>query len=254
MVTSTGMMSIIAEKIGSIQMTEIELVIKPENAHDLARVLTEVWGGADPIPPDVIIAIVHAGGYASLASQIVNGKKQFVGGSLAIVGNHQRKLHSHVTGVIEAATKTGVGRALKDHQWMWAKENEFSAISWTFDPLVRRNAHFNLIVLGAKVVKYCQNYYGEINDLINAGDQTDRLVVERQVDGLSVAPSSITCVAKDGDLIIPTPLDIVGLRNTDRDTATRLRLEQRASFEAAFERSFLVHGLTDDGYFIMRYK
>ncbi|MSY47505.1 MAG: hypothetical protein F2644_02315 [Actinobacteria bacterium] len=235
-------------------MTEIELVIKPENAHDLARVLTEVWGGADPIPPDVIIAIVHAGGYASLASQIVNGKKQFVGGSLAIVGNHQRKLHSHVTGVIEAATKTGVGRALKDHQWMWAKENEFSAISWTFDPLVRRNAHFNLIVLGAKVVKYCQNYYGEINDLINAGDQTDRLVVERQVDGLSVAPSSITCVAKDGDLIIPTPLDIVGLRNTDRDTATRLRLEQRASFEAAFERSFLVHGLTDDGYFIMRYK
>ena len=254
MVTSTGMMSIIAEKIGSIQMTEIELVIKPENAHELARVLTEVWGGADPIPPDVIIAIVHAGGYASLASQIVNGKKQFVGGSLAIVGNHQRKLHSHVTGVIEAATKTGVGRALKDHQWMWAKENEFSAISWTFDPLVRRNAHFNLIVLGAKVVKYCQNYYGEINDLINAGDQTDRLVVERQVDGLSVAPSSITCVAKDGDLIIPTPLDIVGLRNTDRDTATRLRLEQRASFEAAFERSFLVHGLTDDGYFIMRYK
>ena len=247
-------MSIIAEKIGSIQMTEIELVIKPENAHELARVLTEVWGGADPIPPDVIIAIVHAGGYASLASQIVNGKKQFVGGSLAIVGNHQRKLHSHVTGVIEAATKTGVGRALKDHQWMWAKENEFSAISWTFDPLVRRNAHFNLIVLGAKVVKYCQNYYGEINDLINAGDQTDRLVVERQVDGLSVAPSSITCVAKDGDLIIPTPLDIVGLRNTDRDTATRLRLEQRASFEAAFERSFLVHGLTDDGYFIMRYK
>lgn len=247
-------MSIIAEKIGSIQMTKIELVKKPENAHDLARVLTEVWGGADPIPPDVIIAIVHAGGYASLASQIVNGKKQFVGGSLAIVGNHQRKLHSHVTGVIDAATNTGVGRTLKDHQWLWAKENQFSTISWTFDPLVRRNAHFNLIVLGAKVVKYCQNYYGEISDLINAGDQTDRLVVERQVGGLSVAPSGITCVAKDGDLIIPTPLDIVGLRNTDRDTAIRLRLEQRASFEAAFERSFLVHGLTDDGYFIMRYK
>jgi len=254
MVTSTGMMSIIAEKIGSIQMTEIELVIKPEKAHELARVLTEVWGGADPIPPDVIIAIVHAGGYASLASKIVKGKKQFVGGSLAIVGNYQRKLHSHVTGVIDAATNTGVGRTLKDHQWLWAKENQFSAISWTFDPLVRRNAHFNLIVLGVKVVKYCQNYYGEINDLINAGDQTDRLVVERQVGGLSVAPSGITCVAKDGDLIIPTPLDIVGLRNTDRDTATRLRLEQRASFEAAFERSFLVHGLTDDGYFIMRYK
>ena len=235
-------------------MTEIELVIRPENAHELARVLTEVWGGADPISPDVIIAIVNAGGYASLASQIVNGKKQFVGGSLAIVGNHQRKLHSHVTGVIDAATNTGVGRTLKDHQWLWAKDNKFSAISWTFDPLVRRNAHFNLIVLGAKVVKYCQNYYGEINDLINAGDQTDRLVVERQVEGLSVAPSGSTCVTKDGDLIIPTPLDIVGLRNTDRHAATRLRLEQRASFELAFANSLSVQGLTGDGSFIMRHQ
>jgi predicted GNAT superfamily acetyltransferase len=233
-------------------MTEVELVIKPEMAHHLARVLAAVWGGADPIPADVITAIIHSGGYASLASQIINGKKQFVGGSLAIVGNYQRKLHSHVTGVIDAATNTGVGRALKDHQWLWAKENNFSAISWTFDPLVRRNAHFNLIVLGAKVVKYCQNYYGEINDMINVGDQTDRLVVERQVEELTVAPSGSTCVAKDDDLIIPTPPDIVVVRKTDRDAATRLRLEQRASFESAFANSFSVQGLTGDGYFVLR--
>jgi len=232
-------------------MTEVELVIKPEMAHHLARVLAAVWGGADPIPADVITAIIHAGGYASLASQIINGKKQFVGGSLAIVGNYQRKLHSHVTGVIDAVTNTGVGRALKDHQWLWAKENNFSAISWTFDPLVRRNAHFNLIVLGAKVVKYCQNYYGEINDLINVGDQTDRLVVERQVEELTVAPRGSICIAKDGDLIIATPLDIVAVRNTDRDTATRLRLEQRTSFESALANSFSVQGLTTDGSFVM---
>ena len=232
-------------------MTEVELVIKPEMAHHLARVLAAVWGGADPIPADVITAIIHSGGYASLASQIINGKKQFVGGSLAIVGNYQRKLHSHVTGVIDAVTNTGVGRALKDHQWLWAKENNFSAISWTFDPLVRRNAHFNLIVLGAKVVEYCQNYYGEINDLINVGDQTDRLVVERQVEELTVAPRGSICIAKDGDLIIPTPLDIVAVRNTDRDTATRLRLEQRTSFESALANSFSVQGLTTDGSFVM---
>ena len=232
-------------------MTEVEIVNQPEKAHELAQVLSAVWGGAEPITPDVIIAIMYAGGYASLASQIIDGKKQFVGGSLAIVGNHQRKLHSHVTGVIDAATNSGVGRALKEHQWLWAKENNFSAISWTFDPLVRRNAHFNLIVLGAKVVKYCQNYYGEINDTINAGDQTDRLVVERQVEGLRISPSASICVAKDDDLIIRTPLDIVSLRNTDRDTATRLRLEQRASFESAFANSFSVRGLTHDGSFVL---
>ena len=234
-------------------MTEVELVNQPEKAHHLARVLAAVWGGADPIPADVITAIIHSGGYASLASQIINGKKQFVGGSLAIVGNYQRKLHSHVTGVIDAATNIGVGRALKVHQWLWAKENNFSAISWTFDPLVRRNAHFNLIVLGAKVVKYCQNYYGEINDMINVGDQTDRLVVERQVEELTVAPRGSICIAKDGDLNIPIPLDIVAVRNTDRDAATRLRLEQRASFESAFANSFSVQGLTTDGSFVLRH-
>ena len=232
-------------------MTEVEIVNQPEKAHELAQVLSAVWGGSEPIPPDVIIAIMHAGGYASLASQIINGKKKFVGGSLAIVGNYQRKLHSHVTGVIDTATNSGVGRALKDHQWLWAKDNNFSAISWTFDPLVRRNAHFNLIVLGAKVVKYCQNYYGEINDTINAGDQTDRLVVERQVEGLAVAPSGSICVAKDDDLIIATPPDIVSIRNTDRDAATRLRLQQRASFESAFANSFSVQGITHDGSFIL---
>ena len=232
-------------------MTEVEIVNQPEKAHELAQVLSAVWGGAEPIPPDVIIAIMYAGGYASLASQIIDGKKQTVGGSLAIVGNHQRKLHSHVTGVIDAATNSGIGRALKEHQWLWAKENNFSAISWTFDPLVRRNAHFNLIVLGAKVVKYCQNYYGEINDTINAGDQTDRLVVERQVEGLSVAPSASICVAKDEDLIIQTPLDIVSLRNTNRAASTRLRLEQRNSFESAFASTFSVRGLTHDGSFVL---
>ena len=233
-------------------MTEVEIVNQPEKAHELAQVLSAVWGGSEPIPPDVIIAIMHAGGYASLASQIINGKKKSVGGSLAIVGNYQRKLHSHVTGVIDTATNSGVGRALKDHQWLWAKDNNFSAISWTFDPLVRRNAHFNLIVLGAKVVKYCQNYYGEIHDAINVGDQTDRLVVERQVEGLAVAPSGSICVAKDGDLIIPTSVDIVLLRQTDRNAATRLRLEQRASFESAFANSFSVQGLTHDGSFVLR--
>ena len=233
-------------------MTEVELVNQPKMAHELAHVLSAVWGGAEPIPPDVIIAIMYSGGYASLASKIIDGKKQFVGGSLAIVGNNQRKLHSHVTGVIDAATNSGVGRALKEHQWLWAKENKFSSISWTFDPLVRRNAHFNLIVLGAKVVKYCQNYYGEINDAINSGDQTDRLVVERQVERLGVAPSGSICVAQDGDLIIATPSDIVSLRNTDRAIATRLRLEQRASFETAFANSFSIQGLTHDGSFVLR--
>lgn len=245
------MASIIAEWVVLIQMVQVEIVDHPDRARELTQVLTAVWGGAEPIPPDVIIAIIHAGGYASLASSLINGVKQLVGGSLGIVGNGDRKLHSHVTGVISNATNSGVGRALKEHQWQWAKENELSAISWTFDPLVRRNAHFNLVVLGATAVRYCRNYYGDIDDAINSGDLTDRLVVERQVAGLSSAPSGKTCVASSDDLIIDTPDDIVELRSCDRESANRWRQEQRTSFEAAFSNSRKVRGFTSEGSYIL---
>jgi len=43
------------------------------------------------------------------------------------------------------------------------------------------------------------------------------------------------------------------VRKTDRDAATRLRLEQRASFESAFANSFSVQGLTTDGSFVLRH-
>ncbi len=66
-------------------MVQVEIVDHPDRARELTQVLTAVWGGAEPIPPDVIIAIIHAGGYASLASSVINGAKQLVGGSLGIV-------------------------------------------------------------------------------------------------------------------------------------------------------------------------
>ena len=86
---------------------------------------------------------------------------------------------------------------------------------------------------------------------MNPWSHTDRLVVERQVEGFAVAPSGSICVAQDGDLIIATPPDIVSIRNTDRATAARLRLERRASFETAFANSFSIQGLTHNGSFIM---
>jgi len=33
-------------------------------------------------------------------------------------------------------------------------------IAWTYDPLIRRNAYFNLVKLGARPVEYLRNFYG----------------------------------------------------------------------------------------------
>lgn len=236
-------------------MVSIELVDNPQKARQLAQLLAEVWGEKNAVSVDVIVAVVHSGGYASLASRETGTAKQIVGGSLALVGRHDEKLHSHVTGVVGSAVNSGVGRALKQHQWSWAKRNGFSAISWTFDPLVRRNAHFNLVTLGAKVVSYQRDFYGELADLINAGDSTDRLIVEREVAGCEVAPIAKVIVASIDDQVIATPTDIVALRRSeiasDQILVRQLRAAQRQNFETAFAASKFVRGFTTDGAYVI---
>ena len=45
-----------------------------------------------------------------------------------------------------------------------------------FDPLVRRNARLNLVRLGADVTDYLPDFYGAMDDAVNAGDRSDRLL------------------------------------------------------------------------------
>jgi predicted GNAT superfamily acetyltransferase len=241
-----------------IQMVNIELVNDPQKAQQLSQLLAEVWGEKNSISVDVIIAVVHSGGYASLAISDLAGKRQVVGGSLALVGRRDNKLHSHVTGIRSGLRNSGLGSALKQHQWEWAKENDFASISWTFDPLVRRNAHFNLVTLGAKVVSYHRDFYGELEDVINSGDKTDRLVVERQVAHCDVAPHAEEIISEDGDELIETPQDIVALRQSgvsaDQALVRKVRLAQREKFEAAFAASKIVRGFTADGSYVISSK
>jgi predicted GNAT superfamily acetyltransferase len=60
-------------------------------------------------------------------------------------------------------------------------------ISWTFDPLIRRNAYFNLCKLAARPRLYIPDFYGEMVDGINTGDRSDRLVVEWPLRATEVA-------------------------------------------------------------------
>ena len=50
----------------------------------------------------------------------------------------------------------------------WALERGLSEVTWTFDPLVRRNAWFNIEVLGGHITEYVPNFYGTMSDSINA--------------------------------------------------------------------------------------
>ncbi len=99
-----------------------------------------------------------------------------VGASFGFHGSDGH-LHSHVTGIHPDWQGRGLGRILKLHQRAWCLERGVETITWTFDPLVRRNAWFNLRSLGAEVTEYLPSFYGPMTDGINAGDDTDRAFV-----------------------------------------------------------------------------
>jgi predicted GNAT superfamily acetyltransferase len=80
-----------------------------------------------------------------------------------------RSLHSHVAAVDTALAGRGVGAAMKLHQRAWALEHDVHWMTWTFDPLIARNAFFNLAKLGAAAASYLEDFYGLMADGLNAG-------------------------------------------------------------------------------------
>lgn len=114
-------------------------------------------------------------------------------------------LWSHETGVIPSYLHKGVGTLLKHEQRHIAREIGYSAIAWTFDPLVARNAHFNLNKLGARIAEYKENVYGVDNhDLVNQGVETDRFVAVWKTDASIRADHRSRIDVQSGDNTVLT--------------------------------------------------
>lgn len=177
-----------AARTAGVEVTELRSVAELRRA---AALFGQVWATApeaSPGPADLLRALSHAGNYVAgawRAGELVGCSVGFLG--LAAGRLH---LHSHVTGVVPGGQGAGVGFALKQHQRAWALARQITEIGWTYDPLIRRNAFFNLVKLGAEVVAYEPCFYGEMTDGINAGDESDRCVVRwRLLDERVVAAS-----------------------------------------------------------------
>ena len=84
---------------------------------------------------------------------------------------------SHILGVRESARNSGVGRMLKEFQRADLARRGIARMYWTYDPLVAKNAHLNLNLLGARVIEYVRDMYGTTASPLHSGLATDRLVV-----------------------------------------------------------------------------
>jgi predicted GNAT superfamily acetyltransferase len=128
------------------------------------------------MPRDLLRALTKAGNYASGAFDAGSG--ELLGACVGFFGPPTgAELHSHVAGVRAAGRGRSVGFALKVHQRVWCLRRGVRVIAWTYDPLVRRNAYFNLVKLGARPTEYLPDFYGPMDDAINGGTETDRMLV-----------------------------------------------------------------------------
>lgn len=162
-----------------------------------------------------------------------------------------------------AAARPGVGHPLKLAQKDWAVGLGARSMRWTYDPLVSRNARFNLVKLGAVVTEYTVDFYGPMNDGVNEGDESDRLTVQWDLIGSrephESAPSGeVTSTAPDGEPLARTdgeriwcrvPRDIVRVRKESPDLAKRWREAVRGVFVDAFARGCVATSMSRDGWY-----
>ena len=130
---------------------------------------------------ELLRAIEHAGGYVA-AAYARRARSSAARSASSAATSASRRCTATSPAILPGVRRTGLGRAMKLHQRAWAADHGLAWVTWTFDPLVRRNAWFNLDVLGAEVHEYLVDFYGPIDDAINAGDESDRLLVAWAVD------------------------------------------------------------------------
>ena len=230
----------------------IHLATTLDDTHEALSVVRRIWGEDSIRDFDVYFVAATHGGY--LATARVDDRP--VGMAFGMLSDGGRGLHSHMTGVISEAAGEGVGLQLKLHQRAWAAANGIEAITWTFDPLVRRNAWFNLVRLGATVTDYRVNYYGALGDAINGDDETDRLHVSWLVDASACRVEPRTVVAQPSDVIVSTPADVETIRLNGSAESGRnsreWRLHMRTELFDRMEDDWALIGLTSGYDYVLR--
>ena len=201
------------------------------------------------ITPNLLQAMVHSGSY--LSGAFIDNK--IVGATFAFPAtNNGLHLHSHMTAVLPEFRDKGVGYALKIDQWNWAKKKNYSHLSWTFDPLVRRNAKLNIAKLGVDISAYHPNFYGDMPDALNAGDESDRLMVSWRTDIDAPKARELITKPETGDILIKIPEDIVAIRSKNQSESMKWRRQVREQFLAAFEKNGKVVGFSANNEYVVR--
>jgi chorismate synthase len=228
----------------------------------------EVWSGDVVVPPQLLLAVAHNGGYVGLG--YIDGDELpagFVFGFVGIYDYHFRH-HSHMLAVREKHRGTGLAKALKEAQRDHCLDQGIEVIGWTMDPLEARNAVFNFGKLGAFTREYHRDFYGPMPDKLNAGLPSDRIYVEWPIghdrtykrlkgedrppsledaesEGITYTlraegdrPGKVAPAGEETHLLLEIPADFQKLKARDPKTALAWRIAVREAIEPAFARGY----------------
>ncbi len=260
------------------QMT-IRLVDTPEDMARVELLQAAVWPGADleVVPAHVLLTVAHNGG---LVAGAFDGDRcaGFVWG---FPGFDERttpprlKHCSHQLGIHPDYRLSGLGFALKRRQWGFVRQQGLDLITWTYDPLMARNARLNIGKLGAVCSTYRRDEYGPLRDALNAGLPTDRFQVDWWLsservtarmlgpqppvpkladllaagarllnppspDGAPQPPEPDLTAAFPDAILVEIPPDFLALKAEDAGLALAWRLGTRAAFEGLFGQGYAV--------------
>lgn len=220
------------------------------------RLQWAVWQTA-AVPHDLLVTFARNGGLV-LGAFDGDALIGTVFGFLGMTADGRLKLNSHRAAVLPAYRNSGIGERLK-----WAQRAEMLAdgielISWTFDPLLGRNARLNLYKLGGIARRMILNAYGAYPTVNGVALPSDRLVVEWQLAstrvaqraaGMRAVPTAADAVeigpageldSTAAHLRLAIPQDLDQLMQADFAAAYAWRLRARDGLTAAFAAGYTV--------------
>jgi predicted GNAT superfamily acetyltransferase len=218
-----------------------------KDADPILEVMIDTWGEHQLIPREMLRALPESGNVPIGAFS----DSSMVGYVLGWAGIDRRDglhVHSHMLAVRPERRHGGVGYALKLAQRAQALEQGITIVRWTFDPMLARNAYFNIHKLGAVGDRFERNYYGEMTDILNRGERTDRFVVRWDIER-APGPRPVSPRAT-----VEVPADHEALRGDSSGEATKSRDRVAEAIEsqlaagrvaARFDRSTLCYGFVE---------
>ena len=204
----------------------------PQDCRACVGLQREIWGPdfIDVVPATLLMVTQRVGGVAVGAFNATRGLVGFVFG-ISGVTDGTLAHWSNMLGVRSEARRLGLGRRLKLHQRARLLERGIRVAYWSYDPLVARNASFNLNTLGARPTEYVVDMYGDTGSALHRGLDTDRIIVtwplddpdvERRVAGEQ--PNLLPDTIAETPIVIPPESDDSGADHSTYPTADWVRV------------------------------